>query len=175
MANAEMSRIPSEIITLTTTIEQIPSIEGLPLDEQELLRLAYKARETAYAPYSHFKVGAALLLSDGTVVGGSNVENASYPLTICAERSAIATANALGKVKDIQKIAVMGSADLRVNEDPVTPCGACRQVINEFEQYSPAPYIIIMSGTEGKSPIWRVNGIAELLQKGFGPKDLGLA
>jgi cytidine deaminase len=95
-------------------------------EEKELVEAAIEASKRAYAPYSHFHVGAALLLSDGTIIPGCNVENASYGLTNCAERTAIFSAIAQGR-KDFTKIAIFVGID-----DFVSPCGACRQVIHEF-------------------------------------------
>lgn len=94
---------------------------------QELVQLARVAAQNAYAPYSHFRVGAAILCKDGSVFVGSNVENRSFGLTICAERSAIVAAVAQGR-RDFVDMAIIGlDAD-----DPLPPCGACRQVITEF-------------------------------------------
>jgi cytidine deaminase len=96
-------------------------------DLSELLDAARRAAEDSYSPYSHFRVGAALLCKDGTVITGTNVENRSYGLTNCAERSAIFTAISAGK-KEFQAIAV-STPD---SEQAVAPCGACRQVLSEF-------------------------------------------
>ena len=91
-----------------------------------LIQSAWDARENAYAPYSKFAVGAALLTADGRVFTGCNVENLSYGLTICAERVAIGSAVAAG-VKNLTMLAVVADTDV-----PVSPCGACRQVMAEF-------------------------------------------
>lgn len=97
------------------------------MEVTNLVKRARDAAELAYAPYSHFRVGAALLCADGTVVTGCNVENRSYGLTICAERNAVAKALSLGK-RDFTALAVF-CAD---SASPVPPCGACRQVVSEF-------------------------------------------
>lgn len=97
------------------------------MEKNELLKQAETAAQRAYAPYSHFRVGAALLCADGSVVTGCNVENRSFGLTICAERNALAKALSLGK-NDFVAIAV-SCPDSSV---PVPPCGACRQVLSEF-------------------------------------------
>lgn len=96
------------------------------MNEDAWIDAAWQARENAHAPYSQFQVGAALVTSDGRVFTGCNVENISYGLTICAERVAIGAAVAAG-ARDFQAIAVV--ADTR---DPISPCGACRQVMAEF-------------------------------------------
>jgi cytidine deaminase len=97
------------------------------IDVEELLSIAAKAAAGTYSPYSRFPVGAALLCADGEVITGANVENRSFGLTICAERSAIFTAVGRGK-KEFAAIAVYCPAA----KDPVPPCGACRQVLSEF-------------------------------------------
>lgn len=98
------------------------------MSDEELIEAARKAQKNAYAPYSNFKVGAALLGSDGKIYTGVNVENGSYGLTICAERSAIGKAITEGCLK-FEKIAIFS-----VSTPPVTPCGGCRQVLSEFSQ-----------------------------------------
>jgi len=127
--------------------------------DQELIEIAAKAREKAYVPYSRFKVGAALLSTDGRVFTGANVENASYGLTICAERTAVVKAVSEGAVQ-FQALAVV--TDLA---EPASPCGACRQVLSEF-----APDLkIIMANTQGRA---MEATLAELLPLAFTPKKL---
>ena len=124
------------------------------------MRKAVEARKLAYAPYSHFRVGAALLAKDGRIFTGCNVENASYGLTVCAERVALFKAVSEG-AREFLAIAVA------CGEGPCAPCGACRQVLYEF-----APdLLVIMADGEGKS--WCRAKLSELLPHGFGPKDLG--
>ncbi|MBE6896487.1 MAG: cytidine deaminase [Ruminococcaceae bacterium] len=94
--------------------------------KNELINKAMSAREHAYAPYSGFKVGAAILCGDGTVISGFNIENVSYPATMCAERTALYSALAQGK-RDFKAIAIIGSS-----KEPCYPCGVCRQVFAEF-------------------------------------------
>lgn len=97
------------------------------MDKAELLNQADAVAQRAYAPYSHFRVGAALLCADGSVVTGCNVENRSFGLTICAERNAIAKALSLGKREFVAIAVSCPDSDV-----PVPPCGACRQVLSEF-------------------------------------------
>ena len=130
------------------------------VDEAELLRLASQARERAYAPYSNFRVGAALLASDGEIFLGANVENAAYGSTICAERVAMPKAIVDG-ARDFVALAVVGDGD-----GPCTPCGACRQVLYEF-----APDLLVLAGgADGSVARYRLG--PELLPEGFGPLRL---
>jgi cytidine deaminase len=128
----------------------------------ELLAAAREAARNAYAPYSHFQVGAAVLTADGTVFIGSNVENASYPLTVCAERVAVGTAVAAGH-REIVAVAVSAP-----QVPSVTPCGGCRQVLNEFKPKT-RDMTVILEGEEGPDIV----PLAELLPRSFGPADLG--
>jgi len=122
---------------------------------QRLLRAARKAMQHAYAPYSQFRVGAALLTSDGKIVTGCNVENASYGMTNCAERTAIFSAIAhSGPKLNIRAIAVVNDQGM-----PCSPCGACRQVIYEF---GPDATVFFQSANG-----WKSSHITELLPEGF--------
>lgn len=115
----------------------------MALDAHALVRVALQARDKAYAPYSHFLVGAALLTNDGRVFAGCNVENASYGLCNCAERTAFFTAVAAGcKLGDFSHIAVVADTD-----GPVSPCGACRQVMLEL---GGAQLVVIQANLQGK-------------------------
>ena len=128
------------------------------MNAQELLQLASQARNMAYAPYSKFQVGAALLSTDGDVFSGCNVENASYGLSICAERVAIFKAVSEG-VKSFSTIAISVP-------NGGSPCGACRQVLNEFN-----PNLKIYLGDENGSLI-RETSLEHLLPDAFGPENL---
>lgn len=126
---------------------------------KELLDAARRARENAYAPYSHFKVGAALLAGSGAVYLGCNIENASFGATICAERSAIASAIAGGS-RDFSAIAIIGGAE-NADTAPCTPCGICRQVLSEF---CDPDFPVILENGDGTEKIVK---LSELLPHSF--------
>jgi cytidine deaminase len=128
----------------------------------ELVAAARAARDRAYAPYSGFRVGAALLTDQGDVVTGANVENASYGLGICAERAAVVAAIAAG-YRRFEAIAVAGSG-----EQPVTPCGACRQVLREFPRG--VDLAVLCAGETGEQLLTTTLGA--LLPDSFGPESL---
>ncbi len=129
--------------------------------KQQLIATAREFATRAYVPYSHFPVGAAVLVEDGSIIGGVNIENASYPLTTCGERSAIATAASAGH-RTILAVAVSAP-----KAPATTPCGACRQVLNEFK---PASGDMLVLLDEGSS--WQETTLATLLPAAFGPRDL---
>ncbi|GIV44228.1 MAG: cytidine deaminase [Bacteroidia bacterium] len=122
----------------------------LSLEEQLLLSKALEATHHAYAPYSHFYVGAAVQLSDGSIILGNNQENAAYPSGICAERNALFHVGALGKGKEIISIAIRARTDSLILNQPIFPCGACRQVMLEYEQMCQRPIKVLMQGETGK-------------------------
>ncbi len=129
-------------------------------EAENLLLAAKRAREQAYAPYSHFKVGAALSTEDGRTFVGVNVENASYGLSLCAERTAMATALAAG-ARNFAALAIVGDS-----EDPLVPCGACLQWVLEF-----APNMwIVMGNLKGEM---RISRGKDLLPLGFTQDYLG--
>lgn len=125
-------------------------IEDLDSESKYLVHKAKEATAFSYSPYSRFQVGAALILEDGTVVSGANQENASYPLCMCAERVAIFAAAAQFPGKKIMKLAVVAHKKNHKELSPATCCGACRQVMVEFEQRQKKPFEVIMLGTDGK-------------------------
>lgn len=145
----------------------------LTAQQQELIRFAMQAMETAYNPYSRFYVGCALRLSDGTIVSGSNVENAAYGSTICAERMTIGRANAMGR-RDIVAMAVMGRGETFLpNEAKITgPCGSCRQMIYEASQVAGADIEMLLAVPQLTRTI--VTSIEQLLPLPFGPVELGI-
>lgn len=138
---------------------------------EKLIAAAREAARNAYAPYSHFSVGAALLMNDGSVVTGANVENASYGLSLCAETVAVATASASGRMREVVAVGIVGGLH-GTGTDPVLPCGRCRQVLNEAAELNRGDLAIYCSGASG-GPIEEYR-LRELLPHAFGPKALGL-
>ena len=132
----------------------------------KLLEEAKKARLMAYAPYSKFKVGAALLTKSGKVYHGCNIENAAYTPTNCAERTAFFKAVSEGET-EFEKIAVVGAMEGREADDICSPCGVCRQVMMEF--CNPKTFKIILANGKGNI---LVSSLDEILPYGFGSKDL---
>ena len=151
-------------------IEEYDEGEQLPAGDISLLHEARQAVNTSYSPYSEFRVGAAVLLENGVVVKGSNQENASYPLGLCAERVAIFHANSAYPDQKILSIAITASAQHFVTQSPITPCGACRQVMAEVENRQQHPIRIVMSGQKGITQI--VDGIQNLLPLSFKEEKL---
>jgi cytidine deaminase len=143
----------------------------------QLVAAARDAARNAHAPYSQFAVGAAVLLDDGTVITGANFENASYGLSLCAETVAIATASAAGRLRDIVAIGVIGGAmdadGFATGTTPVSPCGRCRQVINEAAQMGRRDLPVYCGAAQGDAI--RTYAISELLPDAFGPADLGIS
>jgi cytidine deaminase len=140
-------------------------VSELNQDEQELMKEATTARNNAYAPYSKFKVGAALLLDNGEIITGNNQENAAYPSGMCAERVAIWSAGAKYPNMVVKKIAITAASSEIEVKNPVGPCGACRQALYEYEFNQKEPIEIIFMGETGK--IIKVNSLASLLPFSF--------
>ena len=132
------------------------------ISQDELIQVATEARARSYSPYSKFAVGAALLCNDGSVYIGANIENASFPLCMCAERNAIYNAMMDGKLSD-DMVALAIVAD---TEEPCSPCGACRQVISELYPSDAPIYLANLNGDE------QTTNIATLLPFAFDGRDL---
>lgn len=137
----------------------------------ELIAAARAAARYAHAPYSRFRVGAAALLADGSVVTGANVENASYGLSLCAETVAIAAASAQGRLADVVAIGVVGGPMEGTGDTPVRPCGRCRQVLNEAAQVGRRDLFVHCAGLTGDAI--ETHRLSDLLPHAFGPADLG--
>ena len=136
-------------ITLTTKFTAFDSLSELPADIQDLMGQAVAMRKKAYAPYSKFRVGAALLLDNGQLVFGSNQENAAYPSGLCAERVAVFQAGAMYPEAKIVKMAISAASDTNTTKAPIPPCGACRQSIAEYEFKQDYPIEIYFMGEIG--------------------------
>ena len=149
-----------EIVT-QTQLFVYETFEELPTDIQNLMNQAVEIRKKAYAPYSKFRVGAALLLDNGKVVLGSNQENAAYPSGLCAERVAIFYAGANYPEAKILKIAISATSDLTSNTTPIPPCGSCRQSIAEYEFKQELPIEMYFMGEMGE--IYKSNSLKNLL------------
>ena len=135
-------------IIINTTITVL-STDELSQQEVDLMMKAIEARSKAYAPYSKFTVGAAILLDNGIVVQGSNQENAAYPSGLCAERVAIFYAGATYPNAKIVKMFITASPQDRDLEEPIPPCGSCRQAIAEYEFKQDIPIEILFMGAKG--------------------------
>lgn len=151
-----------------------------PLDDttrDTLIAAARGAARNAYAPYSRFAVGAAVLLVDGSVITAANFENASYGLSLCAETVALATVASGGRLSDVVAVAVIGGAmdeaGTARGEAPVSPCGRCRQILNEAAQVGGRDLVVWCAGAEGDAVARYL--LSELIPHAFGPADLGLA
>lgn len=148
-------------ITISTTLQVYEGISELPLEIQNLMNTAIEARNNAYAPYSKFNVGAALLLDNGEIIIGSNQENASYPSGLCAERTAVYYAGAKYPKAKILKIAITASSQNQITKKPIPPCGACRQAIAEYEIKQNNPIEIYFMGAVGN--VIKSDSLANLL------------
>ncbi|MBT8319314.1 MAG: cytidine deaminase [Gramella sp.] len=137
-------------LTITSRLEVYDSIDEVPADVQDLMKKAINVRDEAYAPYSNFKVGAAIFLENEEVVVGSNQENASYPSGLCAERTAVYYAGAKYPGKRILKIAISAKSLRHKVISPVPPCGACRQALVEYEVKQEAPIELYFMGETGQ-------------------------
>lgn len=150
---------------IVTSIEIYDDISECPEQIQHLMHSAHEARKKAYAPYSNFQVGAAILLDDGKVVTGSNQENASYPAGLCAERTAIFYAGSKYPNVKIKSIALTAGPKDKENTEVVPPCGSCRQAIAEYEQKQKSPISIYFMGKSGE--VKHVESLLSLLPLAF--------
>lgn len=140
------------------------AMSELSSEEQLLLQAAMDATTQSYSPYSHFRVGAAVLLCNGQIITGSNQENSAFPVTLCAERVALFSACHQYSDAPVSAIALAAQDANGFTVRPVTPCGSCRQVLAEVEQRSHRPITILMYGASG---IWKTVGVVNLLPLAF--------
>lgn len=136
-------------------------VSELDPQDAELLRQAHEATNNSYAPYSKFHVGAAVRLSNGAIVKGNNIENAAYPSGLCAERVSLFAAQAQYPDVPVEAIAITAQSENSEVNEPIPPCGACRQVMVETENRSKRPMRIICQGHTG--PIMVFDGIETLM------------
>lgn len=141
------------------------NFQELSSEEQSLMKAAITARKNAYAPYSSFQVGAAILLENEEIITGNNQENASYPSGLCAERVAIFYAGANFPNVPIKAIAISATSINHVVDQPAAPCGNCRQAISEYEVKQKLPIKILMMGEEGQ--ILKCNAMSDILPLAF--------
>lgn len=157
-------------ITITTQFKVFDSTTDLPNDVQDLMEQAVAIRKNAYAPYSKFRVGVALVLDNGKIVTGSNQENAAYPSGLCAERVAIFYAGAIYPDAKVLKMAITAASDTNQTTAPIPPCGSCRQSIAEYEIRQETPIEIYFMGEIGT--IYKSESLKNLLPFMFDKKFL---
>lgn len=157
-------------LNINTSFKVYDSIDKLDNESKSLMNHAIKARKTAYAPYSNFSVGAALLLDNGEVVKGNNQENAAYPSGLCAERVAIFYAGSQYPNAKVLKICITASPNDRDSDVPIPPCGACRQSIAEYEFKQDKSIEIYFMGSKGD--IYKSDSLKNLLPLMFDKNHL---
>ncbi len=139
---------------------EFSSLDELDAKDRELVEAAKSAMHGAYAPYSHFHVGAAVRLSDGNIVKGANQENAAFPSGLCAERTAMFAASSAHPDKAFESIALCGGVMGRLGSHPATPCGACRQVMAQYQTKSGKAMSILMVSSD---KIWKFEKVDDIL------------
>jgi len=146
---------------LTITYDVFDGLEDLNPDDRKLLETATQAAKNAYAPYSKFHVGAAVLLGNGDIITGNNQENLAYPSGLCAERVAVFSASSTHPNEKMMAIAITAYSENFVTDTPIPPCGACRQVLIEYEIRDKQNMRCILRGSTGK--IYVFHRMADLL------------
>jgi cytidine deaminase len=155
---------------LTLHYAEYASDKALSAADGELLQAAREATVNAYAPYSHFRVGAAARLVNGVVITGTNQENASFPAGICAERTLLSVAGAQYPGVAIETLAISYHNENGVSDRPISPCGICRQSLQEFEQRTGRPIRVILGGETGSVIVLERSGL--LLPFAFSADEL---
>lgn len=153
------------MMEIKTVIKELDSSDELEQNDRDLLLLAVKAAETAYAPYSEFHVGAAVRLRNGACVTGSNQENVAFPSGLCAERVAAFAASSQFPGIPFEAIAVTAYSENFEVDTPVSPCGSCRQVLSEYEQIFNSKIKVLLAGHTGKVLV--IEKIEDLLPLSF--------
>ena len=154
---------------ISISVKVYDNREEMSSGMQELVNKAIEAGKNAYAPYSGFKVGAAVLLANGEIITGSNQENAAYPSGLCAERVAVFYAKAKYPDIALKQLAVVAIRNGEVIETPAAPCGACRQVLTEYEDSQGALLSVLLAG---RNETIELNSSSDLLPLSFGSKEL---
>lgn len=144
---------------------QVFKKEEMEKAEQALLEAALQACDQAYAPYSDFRVGVALGLDNGHIMKGANQENPAYPMCICAEPVALSNAKMAFPEAKVMTMAIRIKSGRQMISEPAAPCGACRQMISEYESRQKAPITLLLQGEEGD--IFKIEGIESLLPLSF--------
>ena len=157
-------------VKVTSTYSVYDNKSQMSSIEQTVLQKAIDMLQNVYAPYSGFYIGAAVLTDSGNIYGGCNQENASYPLCICGERVALYNAGANEPKTPIQLLVIVSHNPKKFIDEPISPCGACRQVISEFAMRHKQDYPILLKGDGDK--IYRLESSKELLPFGFDSKYL---
>ena len=142
------------------SFEEYSSLSELNAEDRELAQAAIEGMRGSYAPYSHFNVGAAVRMSNGQIVRGANQENAAFPSGLCAERTAMFAAGAKYPDKDMCSIALCGGLYGKLTDEPATPCGACRQVMAQYQAKAGQPMSVIMVGARR---IWKFEKVDDIL------------
>ena len=142
------------------TYQEFETLDQLDPKDKELAQAAIEATSLSYAPYSNFNVGAAVSFEDGEIIKGSNQENAAYPSGICAERTALFYASACRPDKAMTGIAIAASQNGNLLNTPVSPCGACRQVMAQYQFKSKRPMQVLLVGA---TKIWKFEKVDDLL------------
>jgi cytidine deaminase len=159
-----------ETLRIEALIEVFEHSSELTPAEQSLLERAEQAMHRAYAPYSQFRVGAAILLANEHVIEGNNQENGAYPSGLCAERVAMFMASASFPGIPVQAIAITASSSIISVDHPISPCGACRQVLLEYQLNQENPIVLLLKGATGKT--YRLRGLTQLLPLFFNEEGL---
>ena len=142
----------------------------LNAEDATLLQLARKTTQKSYAPYSLFNVACAAQLANGQILVGTNQENASYPVGICAERALLATVGTQYAEEPITTLAVSYHSLNGTSNHPISPCGMCRQALSEYETRSGKPIRLLLAGMEG--PVYIIDSVKDLLPLAFGEDDI---
>jgi cytidine deaminase len=155
--------------TIEISYTECDSIDELSINDASLVRKAREASKNGWAPYSNFHVGAAVILENGAVILGNNQENAAYPSGLCAERVALFSANANYPDSPVVSMAISAFNNNGITQQPVKPCGDCRQALLESETRFGKPIKLILDGNEA---ILIIDGISNLLPLSFGKENL---